>query len=220
MSKEENVINYYVLCNKLKNMIRTGWTDWNVQRDRIESVAEHIFGVQMFAIAMKSEYQYDVDIMKVVFMLAVHEIGETLIGDITQFQISEEEKEKIEHEAVHKVLNGLLDGDQIEELFLEFDERKTPEAIFAYQCDKLECDIQCKLYDEEGCVDLDNQNDNSITENEKVRKLLDDGYSWSNMWLKFGQQVYPYDDNFKAVSNYVMNNKIVNNSDKQRSKTK
>ncbi len=220
MSKEENVINYYVLCNKLKNMIRTGWTDWNVQRDRIESVAEHIFGVQMFAIAMKSEYQYDVDIMKVVFMLAVHELGETLIGDITQFQISEEEKEKIEHEAVHKVLNGLLDGDQIEELFLEFDERKTPEAIFAYQCDKLECDIQCKLYDEEGCVDLDNQNDNSITENEKVRKLLDDGYSWSNMWLKFGQQVYPYDDNFKAVSNYVMNNKIVNNSDKQRSKTK
>ena len=26
MSKEENVIKYYVLCNKLKNVIRTGWT--------------------------------------------------------------------------------------------------------------------------------------------------------------------------------------------------
>ena len=42
MSKEQNVINYYVICNRLKNVIRTGWKDWNVQRTRIESVAEHI----------------------------------------------------------------------------------------------------------------------------------------------------------------------------------
>lgn len=30
MSKESNVIDYYVLCNKLKTVIRTGWKDWNV----------------------------------------------------------------------------------------------------------------------------------------------------------------------------------------------
>lgn len=74
MSKEQNVINYYVICNRLKNVIRTGWKNWNVQRERIESVAEHIFRVQMLAIAMKSEYQYDVDIMKVIFMLAVQKL--------------------------------------------------------------------------------------------------------------------------------------------------
>ena len=68
MGREEKVINYYCLCNKLKNTIRTGWKKWNVQRNRIESVAEHIFGTQMLAIAMKSEYQYDVDIMKVIYM--------------------------------------------------------------------------------------------------------------------------------------------------------
>jgi len=79
MSKEENVINYYVLCNKLKNTIRTGWLDWNVKRDRVESVAEHIYGVQMLALAMKSEYEYDIDIMKVIYMLAIHELGETII---------------------------------------------------------------------------------------------------------------------------------------------
>ena len=45
MSRERNVVNYYVLCNRLKNVIRTGWLDWNVQRERIESVAEHIFGL-------------------------------------------------------------------------------------------------------------------------------------------------------------------------------
>lgn len=208
MSKESNVIGYYVLCNKLKNVIRTGWLDWNVNRERIESIAEHIFGVQMLAIAMHSEYKYDIDLGRVIFMLAIHELGETVIGDLTQFQITKEEKEKLEHEAVHKILEGLLEGEVIEELFLEFDSHNTPEAMFAYQCDKLECDLQCKLYDEEECVDVNKQEGNISIKNDKVQALLSDGSSWSTMWLKFGQQTYPYDDNFKAVSNYAMKNQL------------
>ena len=152
--------------------------------------------------------QYDLDIVKVVFMLAIHELGETVIGDLTQFQISKAEKEKLEHEAVHKILEGLLDGETIEELFLEFDSHSTKEAMFAYQCDKLECDLQCKLYDEEGAVDLSKQEGNKTMNNDAVKSLLDDGASWSTMWLKFGQQTYPYDDNFRAVSNFAINNKI------------
>ena len=208
MSKEQNVINYYVICNRLKNVIRTGWKDWHVQRERIESVAEHIFGVQMLAIAMKSEYQYDINLMKVLYMLAIHELGEAVIGDLTQFQIAKEDKEKIEHEAVHRILGNLLDGKQIEELFLEFDSHNTKESMFAYQCDKLECDLQSKLYDEEGCVDLNKQDGNDTMNNPLVKNLLQTGSSWSDMWLKFGQQVYPYDENFRAVSNYVINNEI------------
>lgn len=162
----------------------------------------------MLAIAMKSEYQYDVDIMKVIFMLAVHELGETVIGDLTQFQISKDEKEKLEHQAVNKILSGLLDGNQIEQLFLEFDAHNTKESIFAYQCDKLECDLQSKLYDEEGCVDLNKQDGNDILRNPRVQELLKNGASWSTMWLRFGQQVYPYDNNFRAVSDYAINNDI------------
>ena len=208
MSKEENVIKYYAMCNKLKNVIRTGWKNWNVERERVESVAEHIFGVQMLAIAMKSEYEYDIDIMKVVFMLAVHELGEIVIGDLTMFEISKEEKAKREKEAVHKILCGLLDGKEIENLFTEFDSHSTKEAMFAYQCDKLECDLQSKLYDEEGCVDLNKQEGNKTLENELVKKLLSEEKTWSGMWLRFGQTVYPYDDNFKNVSKYALNNNI------------
>ena len=208
MTREENVIKYYVLCNKLKNVIRTGWKDWKVQRDRIESVAEHIFGVQMLAIAMKSEFEYDIDIMKVIYMLAIHELGETVIGDLTQFQIDKKEKEKIEHEAVHKILASLIDGEKIEALFLEFDAHETPEAIFAYQCDKLECDIQCKLYDQEKCVDLKHQEGNNTVNDDTVKELLESGKSWSQMWLEFGQSRYPYDKNFLSVSNFVKDNDI------------
>lgn len=210
MSKEQKVVNYYVICNRLKNIIRSGWTTWNVQRKRIESVAEHIFGVQMLAIAMKSEYQYDVDLLKVIYMIAIHELGEITIGDLTQFEITLKEKEKVEHEAVHKILGDLLDGKEIENLFLEFDSHATKEAMFAYQCDKLECDLQCKLYDEEGCVDLNNQEGNISLKDQRVQSLLETEDSWSTMWLKFDQQIYPFDKNFKAVSNYVIKNSILN----------
>lgn len=208
MNKEENVIKYYVLCSTLKDLIRTGWQDWNVQRKRTESVAEHIFGAQMLAIAMQSEYQYNLDLEKVIIMLAVHELEEIYIGDLTQFQIAKEEKLKIGHEAVEKVLSNLTDKENIKKLILEFDERKTKEALFAYYCDKLECDLQCKLYDEENCVDLNNQDDNNTINNETVQKLLKKGMTWSQMWLTFGQTRYKYDDNFKDVSNYVLTHKI------------
>ena len=47
-------------------------------------------------------------------------------------------------------------------------------------------------------------------ENERVQKLLKSNSTWSSMWLQFGQQVYLYDNNFMAVSNYALNNEIGN----------
>ena len=208
MDRAKSVVKYYVLCNKLKNVIRTGWKDWRVSGDRLESVAEHIYGVQMLAIAMKSQYEYDIDLEKVILMLAIHELEEIYIGDLTLFQISKEEKEKLGHEAVSKVLEGLLEKDEIKSLIIEFDERMTKEAVFAYRCDKLECDLQSKLYDEEGCVDLNNQEGNKTFYDDKVQKLLEKEKSWSGMWLQFGQDRYHYDENFIEVSNYAKNNKI------------
>lgn len=208
MSKEENVLRYYVLCNKLKDIVRTGWKDWGVKRERVESIAEHIYGTQMLAIAMKSEYQYDIDIEKVILMLAVHELEEIIIGDLTLFQITKEEKERIGHNAIEKVLERLMDKEKIKELIIEFDERKTKEALFAYHCDKLECDIQSKIYDEENCVDLNEQQSNKSFKDEKVKELLEQEKTWSGMWLMFGQNKYGYDENFTSVSNYAKNNSV------------
>ncbi len=213
MTKEQMVINYYVLCNRLKNVIRTGWVDWHVNKERIESVAEHIYGVEMLAIAMYQTYKYDIDFEKVMYMIAIHELGEVFVGDLTEFEISKEEKTKKEHKAVHNMLKDLLDGETVEKLFLEFDERKTPEAYFAYQCDKLECDLQCKLYDEEHCVDLEHQEGNTSIKHPFYQEMLPKKVPWSTMWLSFDQAHYKYDENFMSVSKYAMNNKISEEKD-------
>ena len=207
MNREEKVINFYVICNRLKSVIRTGWKDWQVKKERIESVAEHIYGTQMLALAVYSEYNYNIDIVRVIYMLAVHELGETIIGDYNPFDISKEEKIKIEHEAIHNILKKLSKGIDIENLLLEFDENNTPEAKFAYMCDKMECDIQCKLYDEAGCVDVNNPSVfNNL--NEAEQSLVKAGQKWSELWLNYDQEHCGYDENFTALSNYLLENDI------------
>lgn len=203
MSKEENVINFYVLCNKLKNLIRTGWKYWDVQKDRIESVAEHIYGVQMLALAMKSEYEYDVDIMKVIIMLAVHELEEIYIGDIMVIDKSHDNKKEIGHMAVEKIVGELADKNMIKSLVFEFDERKTKEAIFAYQCDKFEADLQCMIYTNEGCIDYKKAIDKKL-DDEKINLLLNSENSFLDAWLKYDQEKYQFDEHFKKVSNYIL----------------
>ena len=122
MDKEKNVVDFYILCNKLKDVVRTGWKDWGVKRFRVESIAEHIYGVQMLAIAMWSEYKYDIDIMKVITMIAFHEIEEIIIGDLTCFQVSKEKKQKQGHIAVAQIFSELSNAREIENLVYEFDE--------------------------------------------------------------------------------------------------
>lgn len=209
MNSEQNVVKFYVLCNKLKTLVRTGWKEWKVNSDRLESVAEHIFGVQMLAIAMHSEYRYKLDLQKALFMIAVHELEEIMIGDYTPFDISKEEKNKLGHVCVAKILEPLIEGDVVRKLILEFDERKTKEAKFAHMCDKLECDLQCKVYDEQGCVDVKKQDNIIVSHSNNIQEKIAKGDTWSKMWMTTSRERYAYDENFAKVSDYAINNKIL-----------
>lgn len=208
--KEQNVIEYYVLCNKLKDIVRTGWKDWKVKRKRVESVAEHIYGTQMLAIAIYSEFKYDIDIKKVILMLALHELEEIIIGDLTPFQITKGKKKNLGTKAVEEIVKNLSIKEDIKDIINEFDERITKEALFAHHIDKLECDLQCKLYDEENCVDLNNQEEISPYHNKEVQEYIKEGTSWSNIWLNHNKKKYNYDKNFLSILNYALENKIKN----------
>lgn len=45
-NKLKNAMRFYLLATQLKYKIRSGWDEkhWNVSKERIESIAEHVYG--------------------------------------------------------------------------------------------------------------------------------------------------------------------------------
>lgn len=207
-NKISETVRFYALCTKLKDTLRTGPIVWNAKRERIESVAEHIYGVQMLAIGIYSQFNYSIDFMKVLYMIAIHELEEIEIGDLAFYEVSSEDKRERGDIAVQHILENLVAKDEIINLLNEYNERKTLEAKFAYHCDKLECNLQMKLYDQEGCFDLNNQPNNPILNNPLVKSVLDSESSISNAWLEFDRDKYLDDENFMNIVNYLKENDI------------
>ena len=79
--KFNNVCDFYMITHKLKNLLRKGWIEWKVNSERIESFAEHIYGTQMLAFAINSEFNLGVDIEKVVEFFNVDVAGIDVVCD-------------------------------------------------------------------------------------------------------------------------------------------
>ena len=105
-------------------------------------------------------------------------------------------------------LKNIIGKEEILSLIDEFNERETKESKFAYHCDKLECNLQMKLYEQEGCLDINNQPNNPVLNYPEVRKVLDNQNSISNAWIEFDRSKYEDDSVFIEIINWLKNNKI------------
>lgn len=208
--KIEKLLQFYLLATELKDKIRSGWKVWNIERERVESIAEHIYGTCILAISIDSEFELNIDIYKVVTMLILHEIEEIKIGDLTPFdKVTKEEKRKIGKKAVEEILSTLDKKAQYIELIEEFEEMVTKEAIFAKVCDKLEADIQCKLYCEENCIDINKKENAHLLKDERVQKLLKKGEKTiADLFIENDRPLYT-EKVFEDIADYIKNNDLL-----------
>ena len=213
--KNREIFRFYYINRILKRKLRSGWdsTHWNVSCNRIERISEHCVGTIALAIALRSEFEFDIDLDKIIQMLVNHEIGEIFIGDITPFDgITSEQKKELEHSAMKKAVGNLLDGDKILEMLYEFDEQKTEDAKYAHYCDKLEADIQAKVYQDMGCHHpLTEQQNNVVFKSDKVQKMVQDGATTAfDIWYEWDKSIYTEEPVFTKVLKYVKDNNIKN----------
>ena len=124
IQKIKNVLTYWMCMNTLKDVKRSGWLDWKVKRNRIESVQDHTASAQQLALIIYNEFQIDVNIDRVCSILAAHESEETIIGDLSLCGKLKEYQNEIGNIAT-KTLFENMSGNYIQELISEFNERKT-----------------------------------------------------------------------------------------------
>lgn len=208
----ENAMRFYLLANTLKYKIRSGWDNihWNVSSERLESIAEHIYGTCILAIGLDSEFKYEIDINKVIKMLVIHELEEVIIGDITPFDnVTKEQKIEEGHKAILTVIGELVKKEELINLILEFDSKKTKEALFAYHCDKLEADIQAKIYDDKGFMKWEDQVNNIVLRRKSIQQIIDFGAETiADVWHEYDKILYEDDEVFAKTLVYVNKHKI------------
>lgn len=207
-SECEEIFKFYYLNFRLKNELRSGWDrkHWNIKSERIETVSEHVVGALCLAIVLNSEFRYNLDIDKVLKMLVLHETGETLIGDITPFDgITPEMKKEIEHKAMRDALGNLKEKDSLLNLLFEFDEHKTPEAKYAYYCDKIEADLQSRIYQDKGLHhSLYDQKNNVVFNSSRVQQMVKDGAKDAfDIWYEWHKDIFADDKQFPEFSNIL-----------------
>ena len=207
---EENKIistlKFYYLATSLKEKIRSGWIKWNVSKDRLESIAEHIYGTCILAISIDSEFNTSIDLNKVLRMLVLHELEEVIIGDITPYDnVPEAEKLTLGRKAVSEVLDGLIKKEEYEELLNEFNAHETKESKFAFYCDKLEADLQAKKYDE--YCNIFNPDDKKMIEEGWNKNFIENGATTiSDLFISYDMK--HFDELFCSIALYIKNNDI------------
>lgn len=206
--KNYEIFRFYYLNMTLKKKIRSGWDSnhWNISSERIERISEHIIGCIALAIAFESEFDFDIDLNQVISTLCIHEVGEISIGDITPFDgISLEEKLEIEHKAIIDIIGNLTKNKEMIISLFEFDEQKTSNAKFSYYCDKLEADLQAKIYQDMGFQHpLTDQENNVVFKSLKVQKILEDGATNAfDIWYEWDKPIYIDSPIFAKTLKYV-----------------
>lgn len=140
---------FFLAALKLKSVKRAGWVS-RVKVEPAESVADHTF--TMCAVAMVFSDILRLDTERVVKMVILHDLAESVVGDYVPGDVSASEKMRQEKEAMEGILSA-LPGDvqsSYKQIWNEYVENRTDVAQFVHRVDKLEMAMQAGRYAEQG----------------------------------------------------------------------
>jgi putative hydrolases of HD superfamily len=150
---QDNLIkqmNFLCEIEKLKTVYRQNIV---IDKSRNENSAEHSWHLAVMAIILFDHSKNpDIDLLRVIKMVLIHDLVEIDAGDTFLYdETGNLDKEERENRAAERIF-GLLPEEQEKEivsLWKEFDERKTPDALFASALDNMQPVINHYLSD--GC---------------------------------------------------------------------
>jgi putative hydrolase of HD superfamily len=131
-------IAFIVEIDKLKQVLRQTFV---TDRSRRENSAEHSWHLAMMTLALSEHAARDVDLLRVLKMLLIHDLVEIDAGDTFLYDAAAAAGQAAREAAAAERLYGLLPADQAAELaalWREFDSGDGADARFARALDQLQ----------------------------------------------------------------------------------
>jgi putative hydrolases of HD superfamily len=140
-----SILKVLTLAERLKFELRHSYTSVGRQ----ESVAEHTWRMSLMAVLIEPLLKQKVDTARLLKMIILHDLVEAEAKDVSaldvlrnpEIKIQKMEKEKQAIENLRSALNE-TNGQEIYDLFYEFENKETYEAKVANALDKLEVQLQ------------------------------------------------------------------------------
>ncbi len=137
--KIQKEIDFILAVDALKNVQRR---NYNADDTRRENTAEHSWQIIILAQILfpYAKNRADIDLLRVIRMLSIHDLVEIEAGDTFLFDeeamVGKFEREKISAQKIFGILDEPLKTEFFN-LWLEFEEEKTADAIFACSIDRI-----------------------------------------------------------------------------------
>lgn len=142
------ILDFLKIAANLKTIPRQGWVEKISIKDP-ESVADHTYSMAIMGMILSDSQQYNTE--KILKMILLHDLAESIIGDFTPEQKSKKEKIILENKTFEKILMNLPKNlqQQYFHLWNEYQTNDSKEANLVHQIDKLEMALQAKIYSEQ-----------------------------------------------------------------------
>jgi putative hydrolase of HD superfamily len=142
---KEFTLPYY----KLKDLQRTGWLE-KLNIENSESVASHTLLMIVIFLFLASKYSFsNKKKLKLIQMILIHDLAESIIGDITPEAIISTKKKEMESEAFIFIINNLTPNNLRGELlnvWNEYNEHASFDSKLVHIIDKMEMLLQANFY--------------------------------------------------------------------------
>jgi len=137
--KIQKEIDFILAVDALKNVQRR---NYNADDSRRENTAEHSWQIIILAQILfpYAKNRADIDLLRVIRMLSVHDLVEMEAGDTFLFDeaamVGKFEREKLSAQNIFGILDEPIRSEFFN-LWLEFEEEQTPDAVFACAIDRI-----------------------------------------------------------------------------------
>jgi len=143
------ILNFFYTSSNLKKIPRQGWID-KLSINHPESVADHTFSMAIIGMILSDLEKYNTE--KILKMILLHDLAESITGDITPDKITNQNKILLENNTMEKIIGDMPQSLQkhYQELWEDYQNKKSEEAKFVHQLDKFEMALQAKIYSKDG----------------------------------------------------------------------
>ncbi|KAI9651358.1 hypothetical protein NHQ30_001399 [Ciborinia camelliae] len=158
----ESPVPFFHMLERLKTTKREGWRRFGIVRG--ESISDHMYRMSLITMFAPESLSSRINIPHCTKMALVHDMAEALVGDITPVDgVPKSEKNRREATTMDYFtksllgrVNGGITGQQIQEIWQEYEDSVTLESKFVHDVDKIELILQMVEYEraDKGNLDL------------------------------------------------------------------